>query len=143
MTHAVARGFEPPPTLARLLGQIERNARSGRRNPAADKRFERRLLAHDQIGRAAGLLRRDSAPAIVFEAEASQLAAAGTSYRALLEANGGYRVWSLRTEGLRPEPEGAAEPGSFNVLALREDLLLHRRVVEKLRGALFPANQNA
>jgi FkbM family methyltransferase len=91
------------------------------------------------------LLASESAPAIVFEAGAELLAAAGTPYAellALLERQGGYRTFALTPRGLRREPEGAAVAGSPNVLSLRPDLAAHERVRERLARQRFDANQN-
>lgn len=102
-------------------------------------------MEHQVLSGARRLLASGAAPAVVFEAGAPQLEAAGTSYRALLEllaGNGGYRVWALQPRGLQLEAEDAVGPGSLNVLALRDDLPAHRRLLEKLRRVRFPANQN-
>lgn len=93
-----------------------------------------------------GLLASERAPAVVFEAGAELLAAAGTAYaelQGLLERAGGYQVFALTPRGLRREPAGAATAGSLNVLALRPDLAAHERVRERLARHRFEANQNA
>ena len=92
------------------------------------------------------LMASASAPAVVFEAGAELLAAAGTTYAQLLdllERVGGYRVFALTPHGLRRESPGAANAGSLNVLALRPDLPAHERVREQLASRRFEANQNA
>ncbi len=75
------------------------------------------------------LLRGERAPAVVFEARPAELAAAGTCYAELLGAlaEAGYRAFALGGRGLAPEPPGAREPGSRDVLGLRPDRPAHER----------------
>ncbi len=85
-------------------------------------------------------------PLVVFESSAGYLHAAGIDYptlRAYLKEAGGYSVWALRPDGLRPEPPGAVAPGSLNVLAAQSDTPAHRRVLDRLARVRFPRNLNA
>lgn len=91
------------------------------------------------------LLDHEDPPAIVLEAHAPHLEAAGTSYveiRAFLAAHR-YEIWSLLPGGARREPPDAVRPGSLNVLAVRSGHAGHRALLERLEGTRFPRNMNA
>jgi FkbM family methyltransferase len=80
------------------------------------------------------LLRGAQPPALLFEARADELEAAGTSCSELLGllAAARYQVFALGPRGLERVPEGAKQLPTADLLALRRDRPEH----ERIRGAL-------
>lgn len=95
---------------------------------------------------AARLLSGPAPPVLIFETENRQLAAAGSSYREILDflaRTGGYGAWSLTRSGLRLEGTSSETPGSLNTLATRLNFDAHDRVTRALMKTRFPSDQNA
>jgi len=95
---------------------------------------------------AAGLLRSEEAPLIVFEAHLPHMHAAGTDYaemRQFLADHGGYEIFALRRSGLCPEPADRIEPTTSDVLAARPDIASHTEALATLRKVRFRGQEPA
>jgi FkbM family methyltransferase len=98
----------------------------------------------DVLRGAEGLLSAEQPPLVVFESHASSFEGSGVPYAEVLRFLGdlGYGVFSLGRHGVAPEPAGALEPGSLNVLGARVGHEPHDTLLARLRSVPFPSNQN-